>query len=185
MVRTFRWLPGVALAAGLLAGCSITSSHTKVSSITLQQPPIQVLVASPRLSASQTAALIPPDHLWGLIQGQFLTCGPVGHVLKPHQMAREPVTVSLLYKGAVVDSVHLVRQPRFDFVIIGPRKPMKVFDPNTHEQAPLWNASLVVRTSQGHADAVLLGGIPGYGGALLSYPNQPPVHPCVKGSPDY
>jgi hypothetical protein len=184
-VRPLRWLPGVVLAAWLLAGCSTSLSHTRVSSITLEQPPVRVLVVSPRLSGPQTSALIPPDHLSGGVEGQFLTCGPIGHVLKPHQMARKPVTVSLLYKGEVVGSVHLVRQSRFDFVIIGPRRPMRILNPNTHEQTPLWNASFIVRTSLGGVASVLLGGIADIGGTLLSYPNQPPVHPCVRGSLNY
>jgi len=38
-MRTFRWLPGVVLAAGLIAGCSTTSSPAKVSSAA---PPVKI-----------------------------------------------------------------------------------------------------------------------------------------------
>lgn len=108
---------------------------------------------------------VPPDHLEGLIQGQFLTCGPVGHVLMPYQMARKPVTVALIYKGRTIASVHLVRQPRFDFVIIGPRPPTRTHNPDRLEQPPqMWNASFVVTTSTGRRDGVSLGGIWGSGG---------------------
>jgi hypothetical protein len=187
-VGTFRWVPGVLLAAALIAGCSFDSASSMALSVpsrtsTLEQPPVRVLIASPRLTREQISALYPAHHLGGLIQGQFLTCGPVGHVLKPYQMARHPVTVAVSYKGRTVASVHLIRQPRFDFVIIGPRPPVRVFNPDTHEQTALWNASFVVTTSAGARDGVALGGIGESGGALLSYPSQPPLHPCAEWSP--
>jgi hypothetical protein len=78
-----------------------------------------------------------------------------------------------------------VRQARFDFVIIGPRTPSRVLNPNTHEQTPLWNATFVVTTSAGEKSHAFLGGVAGAGGELLSYPRQPPVHPCAKRSPNY
>jgi hypothetical protein len=175
------------LAAGLISGCSTSSSpgNVPIRSTTLEQPSVRVLVASPQLSDAQFTALIPPNHLRGEIEGQFLTCGPVGHVLKPYQMARHPVTVSLIYKGRVVASVHLVLQSRFFFVVIGPRAPKRTIIPGSLEQPALWNASFVLTTSAGGRDGVSLGGIAGAGGVLLSYPNQPPAHPCGKGSPNY
>src|SRR5277367_1198776 len=88
--RSRRRIAMVALAVGALVALTALVIHGREH----PSPPssvIHVQAVSPRLRVGQLLALVPPGHLHGIIEGEFLSCGPIGHVLKPAQMARRPV----------------------------------------------------------------------------------------------
>jgi hypothetical protein len=189
--RPRRRLAGATAALALLtaigfAGAALDGAWSVPPAPTWPASRIEVFAGSLHQLEDVLVAVAPHhDHLYGIISVQFLTCGPKVRILTPAQMALRQVTVGLYYRGREVASAHLVDQPRFNFLAVGPPVPPLRLDRDTHEQYPQWSPSFIVKASTGEDTSVGLGGIPGISGVIISYPLRRPAHPCSSTSPDY
>lgn len=127
------------------------------------------------------------DHQYGIISVQFLTCGPKIRILTPSQMAKRPVRIQLVYRGREVASADLVRQPRFNFLVVGPpapHLPPRGSVPRLSSVNRGWSPGFLLKAN-GEVTSLFLGGLPGIAGVIISYPLRRPAHPCSTASPDY
>lgn len=160
-------------------GAQRTSLLQEAASMTLVQPPVRVMVIAYSYSDVQLHQWVPDGHVFGVVRGEFVSCGRMPHVATGSEMSRFPERVTLRYRNRIISRINLGPHSRFAMLIIGPLAPRTLDFPGSREPPATWIAWFQVTTTEREQQDFHFGGPGGIGGVDLTLMHRSAVDRCI------